>query len=93
MCQENLISIAEQMYKAWDIHWSNNDVEDFLELYVDDVVVESPLIAYLLDTEQGICHGKAALGVLAYRKNGFIAVILSKLGLVSDEFFIIVMSK
>ena len=61
MSQEKLISIAEQMCEAWDRHWSNNDVEAFLALYTEDAVVESPLIAYLLNTEQGICYGKAEL--------------------------------
>ena len=61
MRQEKLILMAEEMCEAWDTHWSNNNVEAFLALYTEDAVIESPLITYLLGTEQGICYGKAAL--------------------------------
>lgn len=52
---------AERIYQAWNDAWSQNDIDGLLALYADDTVIESPLIPYLLQQDQGICKGKAAL--------------------------------
>src|SRR5437762_11024389 len=55
---------AEKVYQAWDEAWSRNDVEALLALYAEDVIIESPLIPYLLNKESGICKGKEELSKL-----------------------------
>jgi len=49
---------AEKIYEAWNIAWSNNDIEALLALYAEDAIIESPLIPYLLEREQGVCKGR-----------------------------------
>lgn len=59
---ENLndaVKIADHIYHAWDEAWAKNDIDDLLALYAEDLVIESPLIPYLLGKEKGICEGKA----------------------------------
>ena len=55
---KNLKEIAEKIYIAWDHAWSHDNIEALLALYAEDVIIESPLIPYLLGTESGVCHGK-----------------------------------
>lgn len=61
---EKLKATAESIYLAWDKALSNNDVEVFLKLYAEDAIIESPLIPYLLNTDNGVCKGKQELRVL-----------------------------
>jgi ketosteroid isomerase-like protein len=67
-----LMSNAKKIYEAWNIAWSNNDIDALLALYADDAIIESPLIPYLLGKEQGVCEGKEEfrklLGIAANRK-------------------------
>ena len=55
---------AEKIYHDWDKALSENNVEALLALYADDVIVESPLIPYLLQQEEGVCRGKEELRAL-----------------------------
>src|SRR5262245_3018153 len=63
---------AEKIYHLWDQAWENNDINVLLTLYTEDVILESPLIPYLLGKESGICQGKPELkkllGIAAERK-------------------------
>lgn len=63
---------TDQIYHAWTTAWANNDVDGLLALYAEDVIVESPLIPYLLGISRGICEGKEAfrrlLKIAAKRK-------------------------
>jgi ketosteroid isomerase-like protein len=67
--------IAHQIFENWNRTWKENDLEGFLALYADDVVLESPLFPYLLGTERGIITGKEALQevieIAAKRKPNF----------------------
>ncbi len=55
---------ARRIYEEWDAALCQNDVEGLLSLYTPDAVVESPLIPYLLEREEGICRGHADLRLL-----------------------------
>lgn len=52
---------AERIYHDWNQALAKNDIEALLALYTSDLIVESPLISHLLDTEEGICRGKDEL--------------------------------
>ena len=47
----------EQMYYEWDKALSTNDPDALLALYAPDAVLESPLISYLMGSNEGICRG------------------------------------
>ena len=49
---------AEHIYYEWDKALSENDVDALVDLYAEDAVIESPLIFYLLEKEDGICVGR-----------------------------------
>ena len=70
--KQALLKAADQIYQAWNRAWANNDVDGLLALYTDDVIVESPLIPYLLGITRGVCEGKTAfrrlLEIAAERK-------------------------
>jgi ketosteroid isomerase-like protein len=52
---------AEYIYQAWNQAWSDNNIAALLALYADDIIIESPLIPYLLGKAGGVCEGKEAL--------------------------------
>jgi ketosteroid isomerase-like protein len=56
-----LLEVAESVHQAWNDALARNDAEALAALYADDAVIESPLVAYLLGTERGICSGKQAI--------------------------------
>ncbi len=55
------VEIAHDVFEAWNRTWKENDLDGFLALYDDDVILESPLFPYLLKTERGVIKGKKAL--------------------------------
>ena len=55
------IKIAHEIFEAWNRTWKENDLEGFLALYADNVVLESPLFPYLLGIERGVIQGKEKL--------------------------------
>lgn len=59
--KKNDVDIAHEIFEAWNRTWKENDLEGFLKLYADDVVLESPLFPYLLGIERGVIEGKKAL--------------------------------
>lgn len=48
----------EQLLFDWDDALKNNDMERLLNLYAPDAIIESPIIAHLLQRESGICQGR-----------------------------------
>ena len=52
---------AERIYHEWDKALAQNDINALLALYAEDAVLESPLIPYLLNKEEGICRGHAEI--------------------------------
>jgi len=57
----------ERIYKEWDEALSNNDIEGLLSLYSSDVVIESPLIPYLMECESGVLKGHKEIRALIER--------------------------
>jgi ketosteroid isomerase-like protein len=57
----NRLSVAEAVHEAWNDALARRDAEALVSLYADDAVIESPLVAYLLGTERGICDGRQAI--------------------------------
>jgi len=53
--------IAHKIFEDWNRTWKENDIEGFLALYADNVILESPLFPHLLEIEKGIIVGKDAL--------------------------------
>ena len=49
---------VERIYKLWDDALGKKDLEAALALYADDASIESPLVAHLLNTKEGIVQGK-----------------------------------
>ncbi len=60
--ERGLIEAARSVHQAWNDALARKDAEALAALYTDDAIIESPLVAYLLGTERGICSGKAAIG-------------------------------
>lgn len=58
---QNATKIAHEIFEAWNRTWKENDLEGFLALYSEDVVLESPLFPYLLGIERGVIKGKQKL--------------------------------
>jgi len=56
-----LIDVAQRIHHAWNDALERKDADAILTLYAEDAVIESPLVAYLLGTERGVCAGKAAI--------------------------------
>ena len=52
---------VERIYRLWDEALGNRDLEASLALYAEDASIESPLVAHLLKTRNGIVQGKEAL--------------------------------
>lgn len=58
---EGLLEAARAVHHAWNAALEAKDVEAALALYAPDASIESPLVRYLLGTEQGVCSGRDAL--------------------------------
>lgn len=54
-------SDAERIYVLWDDALAHKDVEAMLVLYREDAILESPLVAHLLQQESGVCVGKSEI--------------------------------
>ncbi|MCC8975463.1 MULTISPECIES: nuclear transport factor 2 family protein [Bradyrhizobium] len=52
---------AERIYRLWDEALGNKDLEAALALYAADASIESPLVQHLMQTKDGIVHGRDAL--------------------------------
>jgi ketosteroid isomerase-like protein len=52
---------VERIYRFWDDALGRKDLEASLSLYAEDASIESPLVAHLMNTKQGIVQGKARL--------------------------------
>jgi hypothetical protein len=51
----------EHIYHAWDEALGKKDVSTAMALYAPDATIESPLVAYLLNRDQGIVRGHAEI--------------------------------
>jgi hypothetical protein len=64
--------MIEHIYHEWDKALSQNDMDALLALYAQDAILESPLVAHILNQERGVCHGhkelKPLFRILATRK-------------------------
>jgi hypothetical protein len=47
----------ERIYLAWDHALAHHKLEELLNLYAPNAVLESPVIPHLLGTQRGICRG------------------------------------
>jgi hypothetical protein len=52
---------AERVHNAWNGALAARDTEALVALYADDAIIESPLVCYLLGTNEGICRGRNAI--------------------------------
>ena len=52
---------AERIYKLWDDALGKKDLVAALALYAEDASIESPLVAHLLNINEGIVQGKEAM--------------------------------
>ena len=52
---------AERIYRLWDEALGNKDLEAALALYAPDASIESPLVAHLMQTREGIVRGRDSL--------------------------------
>ena len=57
----DLRAAAERIHHAWNAALEAKDVEGAVRLYADDATIESPLVSYLLGTDEGICAGRDAI--------------------------------
>lgn len=51
----------ENIFHRWDEALGARDLEASLALYHEDCTLESPLVCYLLGTDDGVIRGRAAL--------------------------------
>jgi hypothetical protein len=51
----------EHIYHAWDDALGKKDVNAATALYAPDATIESPLVSYLLNRDQGIVRGHAEI--------------------------------
>ncbi|MEM1244119.1 MAG: nuclear transport factor 2 family protein [Pseudomonadota bacterium] len=58
---QNVTQNIERIYHQWNDALASKDIAALLKLYADDAVLESPLVAHLLQRESGILQGKADL--------------------------------
>jgi ketosteroid isomerase-like protein len=56
-----LVDTAQAVHEAWNDALARKDANALAALYTDDAVLESPLVAYLLRTERGVCEGKKSI--------------------------------
>lgn len=52
---------AAFIYHEWDARTRAHDIESLLALYTDDAILESPLVARILDRPSGLLRGKEQL--------------------------------
>jgi hypothetical protein len=55
---------GEPIHYAWNDALAARDVETLTSLYAEDATVESPLVRYLLRTDDGTCAGRTAIRAL-----------------------------
>jgi SnoaL-like domain len=51
----------DHVYRAWDEALGNRNVDAAIALYAPDATIESPLVSYLLGSENGVCRGRDEL--------------------------------
>lgn len=56
-----LLDATKAIHHAWNDALARKDTEALAALYTDDATIESPLVAYLLGTDRGLCSGKDAI--------------------------------
>jgi hypothetical protein len=56
-----LLDAAKSVHHAWNDALARKDTQALAALYTADATIESPLVAYLLGVERGICSGKEAI--------------------------------
>jgi hypothetical protein len=56
-----VLDLVRSVHERWNDALARKDTEALVALYTDDAIIESPLVAYLLRTERGICDGKEAI--------------------------------
>lgn len=60
--QNSFLANCERVHREWHERAKGLDAEGLLALYTDDAVLESPLVAAILDDKtDGILHGQAEL--------------------------------
>ncbi len=52
------VRAVERIYREWDEALGRKDIDAALKLYAPDVVLESPLVRYLLGGAEGIVRGR-----------------------------------
>lgn len=52
---------AEFIHREWDARTRAHDIEGLLALYTEDAILESPLVARILDQSSGLLRGKEQL--------------------------------
>lgn len=58
---ETVDPAIEHVYQAWDEALGAKDLDASMALYHPDVILESPLVAHLLDRDEGVVRGRDAL--------------------------------
>ena len=61
MSQLSPAAEIEHIFSAWDEALGAKDLDAAMALYQPDATLESPLVCYLLGTDQGIVRGRSAL--------------------------------
>lgn len=56
-----VLDVVNSVHERWNDALRCKDTEALVALYTDDATIESPLVAYLLREERGICVGKEAI--------------------------------
>jgi hypothetical protein len=52
---------AERIHHAWNDALATRDADAITALYAKDATIESPLVRYLLGTDEGVCAGREAI--------------------------------
>lgn len=52
-----LIDAARGVHEAWNDALARKDAEALAAPYTENAVIESPLVSYLLGTDEGVCAG------------------------------------
>lgn len=58
---QKLLAEAERIHHAWNDALATKNAEALIALYAEDAMIESPLVRYLLDTDEGVCKGRDAI--------------------------------
>src|SRR5262245_22866246 len=64
---EQQTEAIEWVYREWDRAWANDDLDAIIALYAPDATLESPLVAYLLGTTNGVLKGREEIRKLLHR--------------------------